>query len=62
MGDEDRDFESDLIDLSNIDLTVLPAALESALAADSPLAQSLLRLLRAAENPDEAVSAFQQSI
>jgi FXSXX-COOH protein len=62
MGNEDLDFESDLIDLSNIDLTVLPAALDSALAPDSPLAQSVLRLLRAAENPDEAVSAFQQCI
>jgi FXSXX-COOH protein len=68
MGNEDLDFESDLIDLSNIDLTVLPAALGSALVPDSPLApdsplvQAIRRILRAAEDPEEAVSAFQQSI
>jgi hypothetical protein len=62
MGDEDRDFESDLIDLSNIDLTVLSAALESAPAPDSPLARAVRRVLCAAKEPDAAVSAFQQSI
>ena len=62
MGDEDLNFESELIDLSKIDLTVLPAALDSALAPDSPLAQSIRRILHAAEDPAEAVSAFQQSI
>jgi len=56
MGDEDLDIESELVDLSGIDLAALPAA------QDSALARALRRILRAAENPDEAVSAFQQSI
>jgi len=41
---------------------VLSAALEATLAPDSPLAQSIRRILRAAEDQDGAVSAFQQSI
>jgi FXSXX-COOH protein len=54
--DEDLDIESSLVDLSGIDLALLP------LLQDSALARSIHRILRTAENPDDVVSAFQQSI
>jgi FXSXX-COOH protein len=53
------DIESELIDLGDIDWK---AAVELAQVPDSPLAQALHRITEAAEDPDEAVSAFQQSI
>src|SRR5262249_1425834 len=56
MSGDDLAIESKLIDLSEVDLAQLPTA------QDSALARALRRILRAAENPDEAVSAFQQSI
>jgi FXSXX-COOH protein len=56
MGDDDLDIESSLIDLSQIDLALLTTL------HDSALAQSLRRVLLAAENPDEAIAGFQQSI
>ena len=56
MHGDDLDIESELIDLRDVDLAALPTA------QDSALAQALRRILRGAENPDEAVSAFQQSI
>jgi FXSXX-COOH protein len=56
MGDEDLDIESNLIDLSGIDLALLTGP------QDSALTLSLRRILRAAENPDEAIFGFQQSI
>jgi FXSXX-COOH protein len=56
MGDEDHNIESDLIDLRGIDLTRLVAA------GDSALTRALRRIRHGAENPDDAVAAFQQSI
>jgi len=56
MGDEDHSIESDLIDLSGVDLVRLAAA------GDSALTRALRRIRRGAENPDEAVAAFEQSI
>jgi FXSXX-COOH protein len=53
--DEDLDIESDIVDLSEIDLAVLP------LLQDSVLVRSIRRILRSAEHPDDVV-AFQQSI
>jgi FXSXX-COOH protein len=56
LMDEDLDIESSLIDLSEIDLALLP------LLQDSVLAWSIRRVLQSAKNPDDAVSNFQQSI
>ena len=56
MGDEDRSIKSDLIDLRSVDLALLAAS------GDSALTQALRRILRAADNPDEAIAGFQQSI
>jgi FXSXX-COOH protein len=56
MGDDDLDIESSLIDLSRVDLATLTTL------NDSALAHSLRRILLAAENPDEAIAEFQQSI
>jgi FXSXX-COOH protein len=56
MGDEDLDIESDLFDLSRLDLELLPTL------HDSVLAHAIRRILRTAENPDEATLGFQQSI
>ena len=56
MSGDDLDVESELIDVSTIDLAML------ATAQDSALAQALRRIMQAAESPAEAVSAFQQSI
>jgi FXSXX-COOH protein len=56
MGDEDRGVESDLIDLRGVDLVRLAAS------GDSALARALRRIRHGAENPDEAVAAFEQHI
>jgi len=56
MGDEDLEIESDLIDLSRVDLAQLT------ILDDSALANSLRRILLAAENADEAIAGFQDSI
>lgn len=56
MGHDDLDIESNLVDLSGVNLELLPTL------DDSALAQSIQRFLRAAENPDEATSGFQDSI
>jgi FXSXX-COOH protein len=56
LMDEDLDIESNLIDLSEVDLALLP------LLQDSALTRSIHRILQSADSPDDAVSAFQQSI
>jgi len=56
MGDEDHIIVSDLIDLRRVDLARLAAA------GDSALTRALRRIRHGAENPDEAVAAFEQSV
>jgi FXSXX-COOH protein len=56
MRHDDLVVESSLVDISEVDLELLPAL------ADSVLAQSIQRVLRAAEDPDEMTLSFQQSI
>jgi FXSXX-COOH protein len=52
----DPDIECRVIDIRGVSLDQLAAA------DDSVLALAISRILRAAENPDEAAFAFQQSI
>lgn len=56
MSDDHLAFESDLVDLSKVDLDLLPSL------QDTVLAQAIRRVLRAAENPDEATLSFENSI
>jgi len=56
MHDDDLDIESDLVDLHELDLELLPSI------DDSVLAEAIRRVLRAAEDPDEATQGFQQSL
>lgn len=51
-----RDLKSELIDLTAVNLMVLHSA------EDSQLARALDRVVRAAKDPEEAISAFSQSI
>lgn len=56
MGEDDLSTEFELIDLSGIDLAILADLRNSALA------QSIRRVRQAAEDPDEAILSFQDSI
>jgi FXSXX-COOH protein len=56
MDEVQADIESNILDVTSIDLEVLPEL-------ENPILQaSIIRILREADQPDEALSGFNSSI